>query len=175
MKEICRDNRLPVLIPARNEALWLPKILSALPNALVLPVVVVNDSTDETKHIAEGCGVPTLESAPGKMRAIKAGLTQLGKKSLEPLVILDADAVPLFPRHWAQTYLRQLSAPNSGVSHLGLCFGSNLRETMGRVAQAAVSANRIHCGRGNQGGPNMAVHLNEASLELIQAMPNYWP
>ena len=81
-----------VVIPARNEAPALPKVLSAIPTDIVDKVVVAdNGSTDGTGEIAirRGATVVRVEE-PGYGRACLAGVDVAGP--CDVIVFLDADA-----------------------------------------------------------------------------------
>src|SRR5438874_618123 len=86
-----------IIIAARNESRHVGESLDALSQQTynVEPIVVVNGSADKTADIARTAGAFVLESEEGKMRAIQAGLRYLGRRALEPLLILDADTRPL--------------------------------------------------------------------------------
>ena len=102
--------RVSVLIPARNEALTLPQLLTALAGQSLQPleVIVIDDhSSDDTAAIARAAGVTVLASAPlpegwcGKTWALQQGAN---RSQGELLVFLDADTEP------GPTFLAQLVA-----------------------------------------------------------------
>jgi glycosyltransferase involved in cell wall biosynthesis len=92
--------RVSVLIPARNEALSLPRLLEALAQQSLqtLEVIVIDDhSSDATAALAAAAGVTVLASEPlppgwcGKTWALQQGATA---SSGDLLVFLDADTEP---------------------------------------------------------------------------------
>ena len=98
--DLASELRLSVLIPARNEARTLPRLLAALKRQSLQPleVLVVDDhSSDGTAAIAQAAGVTLLSSAPlppgwtGKNWALHQA-SQASSGDL--LVFLDADTQP---------------------------------------------------------------------------------
>ena len=94
------EPRVSVLIPARNEALTLPRLLQALALQSLQPleVIVIDDhSSDATAALAAAAGVTVLASEPlpagwcGKTWALHQGVAA---SSGELLVFLDADTEP---------------------------------------------------------------------------------
>jgi len=92
--------RVSVLIPARNEALSLPRLLEALAQQSLQPleVIVIDDhSSDATAALAAAAGVTVLASEPlppgwcGKTWALQQGAAA---SSGDLLVFLDADTEP---------------------------------------------------------------------------------
>ncbi|GIW92925.1 MAG: glycosyl hydrolase [Pirellulaceae bacterium] len=86
-----------VIIPARNEAAALPKVIQALPKVGRL-IVVDNGSTDQTAAVARELGATVVgEPRPGYGRACLAGLAQLaawaasGEFRAEVVAFLDGD------------------------------------------------------------------------------------
>src|SRR6266568_4712325 len=93
--------KTPVIIPAYNEERNIARLLSVLPADLVEPIVAVNGSTDKTAEIAESFDVKVYDiPEQGKVPAIQYVLHHLGDRALDPLLVLDADNIPLFPRRW---------------------------------------------------------------------------
>jgi glycosyltransferase involved in cell wall biosynthesis len=84
--------RVGIIIPARNEASALPRVLAELPRELVTEILVVdNGSTDGTAAAARRAGVRVVaEPVPGYGRACQAGLSALSP-NVEVVVFLDAD------------------------------------------------------------------------------------
>jgi cellulose synthase/poly-beta-1,6-N-acetylglucosamine synthase-like glycosyltransferase len=102
--------RVSVLIPARNEALTLPQLLTALTRQSLQPleVIVIDDhSSDGTATLARAAGVTVLPAAPlpvgwcGKTWALQQGADH---SQGDLLVFLDADTEP------GPTFLAQLVA-----------------------------------------------------------------
>jgi len=82
---------IKVVIPARNEAPALPKVLSAIPDYITEVIVCDNGSTDGTAEIARAYGATVIrEEIPGYGRACLAGIAQAG--ACDIIVFLDADA-----------------------------------------------------------------------------------
>ena len=89
-RKIARDMRLSVVIPTKNEALFLPKLLASIKRQTVHPSeVIVADaqSTDETRAIAESFGARVVEGGmpgPGRNAGAKVAKGDV-------LLFLDAD------------------------------------------------------------------------------------
>ncbi|MBI3020709.1 MAG: glycosyltransferase family 2 protein [Candidatus Omnitrophica bacterium] len=81
-----------IIIPARNEASALGRVLAEIPRALVHEIIVVdNGSTDGTVAVARQGGARVVdEPIPGYGRACLAGLSALNA-SVEVIVFLDGD------------------------------------------------------------------------------------
>ena len=82
------DSAVTVVIPCLNEAESLPGVLSAIP-AGYRPLVVDNNSTDDTAEVARAHGADVvLETRPGYGAAVHAGVVAAGT----PVVaVLDGD------------------------------------------------------------------------------------
>ena len=82
------DSAVTVVIPCLNEAESLPGVLSAMP-AGYRPLVVDNNSTDDTAEVARAHGAEVvLETRPGYGAAVHAGVVAAGT----PVVaVLDGD------------------------------------------------------------------------------------
>ena len=66
--------RLSVIIPARNEARTIGRILKELQGAGVAEIIVVDgQSSDDTREIARYRGANVIESPPGRGRQLNAG------------------------------------------------------------------------------------------------------
>ncbi len=80
-----------LIIPARNEALSLPAVLSMVPDAVTRILVVDNGSTDATAAVARALGAEVVfEPVPGYGRACLAGIAAL--REAPPGVVAFADA-----------------------------------------------------------------------------------
>lgn len=81
-----------IIIPARNEASALGRVLAEIPRALVRETIVVdNGSTDGTAAVARQGGARVVtEPIPGYGRACLAGLSALSP-SVDVVVFLDGD------------------------------------------------------------------------------------
>jgi glycosyltransferase involved in cell wall biosynthesis len=82
------DGRVTVVLPCLNEAASLPGVLAAIPEGY-LPLVVDNNSTDDTGDVARRCGARVVaEARPGYGAAVHAGIVAAST----PLVaVLDGD------------------------------------------------------------------------------------
>lgn len=85
------DPIVKVVIPARNEALALGKVLSEIPDGIAEVVVADNGSTDKTADIARAYGAIVVHVPdPGYGRACLAGIHKAGECDI--IVFLDGDA-----------------------------------------------------------------------------------
>lgn len=173
--------KTPVLIPARNEAEHIGRTLKGLPTD-VEPIVIPNGCTDETETIVEQIGATIIRSSSeGKLPSIQAGLQYLGKGALEPLIILDADTVPLFPRQWLTHMLK--AASSAGEEQPTVVSGAVIYVGINPILAAWRNAGhwrnlirtRSEQDQGVTGG-NMLLSLQDPeALDHILALPNYWP
>lgn len=175
--------RTPVIIPAYNEADRIQAALSNLPQDETYPIVAVNGSSDNTAEIARSFGAQThVVDEQGKMPAIQSVLRSLGEQALEPIIILDADTRPIFPRHWRSGLVALLSATKDPavvggpIIYTGQPRGEALLRTAYRAARAAKFSGDTTISRSVQFGPNMAIKLaSDTVLKAVQGLPNYWP
>lgn len=180
------SSRTPVIIPAHNEEEYIACTLSALPQSLVEPLVVVNGSSDRTAEIARGFGAAVIDlPEQGKLPAIQTAMRQLGVMALEPVLILDADTRPLAPKLWARGMVRQLQ--DSSDEQQPVAVGGPVWYTKGETINNTLRSLRrfvraIETRAGNnadtlaQCGPNMGIHLkNSELLEAVLSLPHYWP
>lgn len=176
-----------VLIPARNEAERIGRLLDALSTADT-PIVLPNDCSDHTAAIARGYGAIVLEQeAPGKMPALQAGFRFLANRAIGKTVITtDADCWPVLPWFWAATInsrLTQTRSVENGnsavcvgpvVHRYGPGFTSNVMRTAlhySREIRASFGAET-----GSWPGKNMGLWIaNVADLDALLAIPHYWP
>ena len=87
--------RVAVVIPARDEAEALPRVLPAIPPWVGWVIVADNGSRDATAEVARGLGALVVhEPRPGYGRACLAGLAAL-PEAAEVVVFMDADASDL--------------------------------------------------------------------------------
>jgi glycosyltransferase involved in cell wall biosynthesis len=85
------EQKVTVIIPARNEAAALPKVLGAIPSYVNEIIVVDNGSTDGTSEIAQSFGAKTVYvETPGYGRACLAGIRAALPTDI--IVFLDGDA-----------------------------------------------------------------------------------
>lgn len=124
-----RDNRFSIVIPAKNEAAGLKKILPALRE--VCPqteIIVVNDgSTDETDEICRQFDVKVIKHAysKGNGASIKSGARQaIG----EALLFMDADG-----QHQPVDISKLLDKLDSGYDMVVGARDSESQASMGRL------------------------------------------
>ncbi len=149
-----------IIIPARNEAVNLPRLLTSLSASMVTPgeVIVVDDgSTDDTAAIAASFGVTVISAPPPPVGWVgKTWACHLGSaKAREPvLLFLDADTwlaprglpalvaqhqrsgglLSVQPHHFVRRVYERLSAVFNLVSLMGSgAFGVRIAQPM-RVA-----------------------------------------
>ena len=180
--------KTPVIIAAYNEEKRISETLRSLPADLTEPIVAVNGSTDATAEIARSFGVQVLElEEQGKLPAIQSALGSLGQRALEPLMILDADTVPVNPVKWHRIMTKQLNArgdvpmmtsgPVWFTSEYGAHIGPAARSLF-RVAQAAATRTiAANTGlKGGQYGPNQGMRIQRPEiLDSVMALGHYWP
>jgi glycosyltransferase involved in cell wall biosynthesis len=81
--------RCDVVIPCRNEALALPRVLARLPDGM-RAIVVDNGSTDDTAAVARSLGADVVvEPTPGYGAAVQAGVEAA---AAEIVAVMDGDA-----------------------------------------------------------------------------------
>lgn len=86
------NSRIALIIPARNEELSLPGVLSRVPHQITQVVVVDNGSTDGTARVAAAYGaVLVTEPVAGYGRACLAGLAALRDDPPDIVAFVDAD------------------------------------------------------------------------------------
>jgi len=86
-----RGGKIALILPARNEAIALPRVLKNVPPVVDRVLVIDNGSTDSTSQVARGCGAQVVsEPNPGYGRACLAGIAAL--KANPPDVVAFADA-----------------------------------------------------------------------------------
>ncbi len=84
--------RVAVVIPARNEALAIGRVISGIPRELIHEVIVVdNGSTDRTAEVAAAAGARVVaEPRAGYGRACHAGVAALSP-GIDTVVFMDGD------------------------------------------------------------------------------------
>ncbi len=176
-----------VLIPAKNEGQRLSVLLERLPRHQVEPIVAVNGSEDDTAEVARRYTDRVFEfEASGKLPAIQSTLKQLGERALEPMMLIDADTVPLLPEAWHRIGLRALTSNNHPVMMSApVIFRQNKAGRMAplvrsafRYVQTASTRSEVrHTGVGGaQYGPNMGMRLfSKLALDTVVELPNIWP
>jgi glycosyltransferase involved in cell wall biosynthesis len=174
----------PIIIAARNEAEHIRRTLDVLSKQAheIEPVVIVNGSTDRSADIARATGATVLESPEGKMPAIQEGLRHLGKRALEPVLILDADSRP-FSKNWSGRMSSELLdladqkpamvwGPYVFNGEINPALGAFFTATSMRVSWADRHEDRPRTIRGG----NTGLYMKEDELlEEMLALDNYWP
>jgi glycosyltransferase involved in cell wall biosynthesis len=83
---------IALILPARNEELSLPGVLSAVPSLVDRIIVVDNGSSDLTPDVARSHGAEVVsEPVPGYGRACLAGLALLDDNPSDIVAFVDAD------------------------------------------------------------------------------------
>ncbi len=171
-------SRIPVIIPTRNEEASIENTLNRLECMPVEPIIILNDCTDNSKRVALEAGVTVLDSQePGKVRAIQYGLRFLGRRALEPLLLLDADSRPLFSK-WPQIMTNIMTQDGSEPCLVGglVYFAENIDPVSGFVYTVKPMIDAHKNGEVHIRGANMAMRLGKSALldELLD-LPNFWP
>lgn len=105
--------RISVIIPTRNEATTLPKLLEKLRSSDVHEVLVVDgQSSDDTVRLAEDFGARVISSVPGRGHQLNKGVRV---STGDICFFLHADTIP--PPQFAQHIRRTLTQP-------GVCAGA---------------------------------------------------
>ncbi len=176
-----------VLIPAYNEAEKIARTLKRLPRDLVDPIVLLNGCTDGTRRVVDSYNVRSQSyDERGKLPAIQATLRKMGTAALEPILLLDADTCPIFPRSWHNVMTRALSLEDRPTYVGGpVIFTPRQEGVIGEsVALSAfrmldgIQRSRTDVAQGDAAyyGPNQAIKIGESQiLEEILELPHYWP
>lgn len=107
------EPEIAVVIRTKNEAAWLPKTLPMVLNQTLPPkeiVIVDNDSTDETRAIAERFGIPVIPISDKEFtfgRALNRGIAETDSAWF---VSLSAHCVPVDTR-WLEALGRHCGDP----------------------------------------------------------------
>lgn len=174
-----------VLIPAFNEQDTIGRSVDSVLSAGIQPVVIPNGCSDETARVARDHGAFVLEQEhAGKMPALQEGFRFLGERALaEPVLILDADSWPIFPKRWKETMERNVASteemmPCIAVGQLvfrhGVGLASNSLRTGLRYARNVRSV--IQSSEGSWPGANTALRIyTQTQLDALLEIPHYWP
>jgi glycosyltransferase involved in cell wall biosynthesis len=171
--------KTPVIIAARNEEAYIGRALDHLPANLVEPFVMVNGSEDRTAEIALDYGA-TVFNRPeaGKLPAMQEALRFLGERSLEPVLMLDADSFPLFSRAWARRMVASVAGdrPRMALGPLGYADNSTIDNAMHTAISWAHGARARTNGRWLPRGANFAMHAHKQRVaRRIAELPHIWP
>ena len=181
--------KTPVIIPAYNDEKNIGALLRTLPRDLVEPIVSVSGSTDRTAAIAYNRGAKVMDNPElGKLPAIQRALRYLGDRALQPLIILDADAFPIFPKAW---YSRMVGAMEDEVGRQSVVSGpvwftpnehssyaAAATRSIYRLSETALSsgATRFSGEGGARHNPNLGLHIFDKNLlDEVLALDHYWP
>ncbi len=171
-------NRVPVLIPARNEAKCISRTLESLPGS-VEPIVITNDCVDNTAEIAGNLGATVIKSEHGgKLLALQSGLRHLGSRALDTVLIIDADSQPI-SKQWHKVMERACSGSRSSSPRLvgGLVyFTRGIDPLSGLVYSLKPVTDANRNGQAHIRGANIAARIDNVDLlDQILELPNYWP
>ena len=172
--------KTPVIIAAYNEAAYIEQSLKHLDAHSVEPIVITNGCTDSTAELARRYTDNVYELPEmGKIPAIQYGLKTLGKAALEPVLLLDADAWPLFPSHWAHAMRSAVKGVEPAVASgmTGFWDGTAINCTVrsARRIQRALSS-RVKNDFMATYGANMVIQLASPTMfDEIMAMEHTWP
>lgn len=175
--------KVPVLVAAYNE----PDIgiaLRRLPADTLDVVVAVNGEPagGVTARAAARYGVHVVSyDEPGKILAIQQTLREfhrLGHDPLDPVLFLDADSYPMWPRAWARLMTRLLTSDDGSAAAAGLVrfYGSghvgDLARSGKKFADAMISRRRHTT---VAFGANMGLRLRHRSvLDAVLDLPHIW-
>jgi glycosyltransferase involved in cell wall biosynthesis len=176
------ETRVPALIPAFEEQDYIGATLAAIDTRSVEPIVIVNGQNqgktiDIVRNFADA-GVTLLESAvQGQLPALQYGMSWLGERALDPVLLLDADSRPLRPKHWARAMTKDMPRDKPSVVAGPFAFEGgkssdmvlrNIREYLLALKAQATHQPRVY-------GRNMALHLyDDDTLAAFMDLPHVW-
>lgn len=170
--------KTPVVIAAYNEAAFIGPTLRALDNKSCEPIVVANGCDDTTADIAREFGVSVIErSEQGKLPAIQEALRGLGERALGPVLFLDSDSQPRFPKLWAAAMQRGVDPDEVHVRAGSISYtGGSFLDDLGWTAKAQLDTFKAlksdvprYC------GANMLTQMrHERVLGKILDLPHIW-
>ena len=170
--------KTPVVIAAFNEEAFIGPTLNALDNKTCEPIVVANGCDDSTADIARNFGVSVIERAEqGKLPAIQEALRCLGERALGPVLFLDADSQPRFPKLWVNAMQKGVDVDGVHVRAGSISYmGGSLLDDIGWTVKAQLDACKAlksevprYC------GANMLTQMrHERVLGKILELPHIW-
>ena len=145
-----RKQRYVIIIPARNEELFLPEVIKSLAAQTIRPYlcIIVNDgSTDKTGHIADEAAVAhswiravhrpdrgTRSVGPGVIEAFYSGFQMLRTVEYDYICKLDAD-ITLGEKYFEALIARMEADPKLGAAS-GKVFNPNL--SRGKIVEEKI-------------------------------------
>ncbi len=170
-------SKIPVLIPACNEEIFIRGTLQCLPRSTE-PIVIANGCTDATVRIAQECGATVLEiSGKGKMPALQRGLRYLGDRALQPILLLDADSA-LLSAQWPNVMVHALTSGEPQPTMVGglVYFARRIDPVSGFVYSFKPVLDAHRKNKPHIRGANLGLFIhNHDMLDRLLGLPNYWP
>lgn len=178
--------KTPVIIPAYNEAETIGSTLKRLDENTVEPFVIVNGEEGATETVEAAQQYTSevyISDAQGKLPSIQFALRTLLERDADmvnkPILFLDADSTPVFPKRWHDTMTQAVSGDMSRVAAglLGYKDGTILDTTLrtGRRIQESAKA-KANGNFNGVYGANMAMKFgSEEKLEEILELDHIWP
>ena len=171
----------------RGEEAFIGHTLDRLDASSTTPYVLVNgvgengSHADQTAEVARSFGAEVLLfEEQGKLPALQEGFKHLGAQALGPVLLLDANSEPLFPRTWSKIMTNPLEVADGPAAVSGLTSWSGLPRAE-RVLRGARGYHRAVQARqaGSSSevyGRNMAVKFeNDDVLNAVLELPHVWP
>lgn len=165
-----------VLIPAHDEEHYLGRCLEKLDASLTEPIVLANDCSDGTVAVAKKFGAAVFETEqPGKLPAIQNALRLLNTYG-EPFIIIDADTYPLLPRTWVRQMTNQMNPRVPEIRTGPIYYNPDTRNVFHALLRT-VGAEKYARSEGSHlvAEANMALNLDQSTLDEIIVMDHYWP
>lgn len=171
--------KTPVLIPAYNAERHIQRTLGGISEELE-PIVLANGCEDSTAELAREMGATVVEiEEAGKMPALQTGVRLLGERALEPILAIDADSRPDFPRNFAQGMKKALTHPEVGVVTGPYRYVNRKGHPTNTIrAGKAYTRNMFanHSGKNYACGRNMGFYFRTTETrDAFLELPNYWP
>jgi len=157
---------ISIVIPARNEELFLPHCLISIAKQNKMPfeiIVVDNNSTDGTTQVAHSFGARVIHEK--KVGIIPSRNRGFDEATGDIIARCDADAI--LPPHWVSTISEIFSSKHiDGIS--GPVEFSDLPLSFTRLTTFYLSSMRMFLGHAIFLGPNFA--LKKTSWEKIRSL-----